>query len=268
MTATRTAVLIPVLNDREGLFRSLASIASEESILVVVVDDGSNPPVVSADIYRHLAHRHTAHLIRHEVNQGIVAALNHGLAACRDRDITYIARLDAGDSCVGDRLNKQVEFLNSHPEYTLVGGQAEVMDQHGVRRYKLNLPTDDKSIRKAMHMNSAFVHPAVMMRADTLWRMREWYSGRYLWAEDYDLFYRLLSLGKAANLPATVLAKYDTRDSVSVRNRRRQLLSRLRIQCRQFALLTPHSWIGILKTLCLFATPSRLLNRYRKAFWQ
>ena len=262
------AVLIPVLNDREGLFRSLSSISSDSPVAVIVIDDGSQPRVCLDEVNSSLNPHHRAFLFRHESNRGIVAALNRGLAACRNLNVMFVARLDAGDTCVDDRLDAQASFLETHPDVVLVGGQGEVVDQSGKRRFFVRLPTEDRPIRKMMHQNSAFIHPAVMIRTRTLWKLSEYYTEEFPWAEDYELFFRLLSHGKAANLSNTVVKKYDKDSSISVRNRRSQLLSRFRLQCRYFNPTVLRSWTGIFKTLCLLITPTPLVDRYRMSFWR
>src|SRR4029453_17061891 len=87
------AVLIPVFNDDGQLDATLRSIDDPRvPVVVVIVDDGSETPVV----VRHPSHQEIV-VLRHDVNRGIENALNTGLAYIVQRGIPYVARLANGD---------------------------------------------------------------------------------------------------------------------------------------------------------------------------
>ena len=121
------AVLIPVFNDDGQLDATLRSIDEPGvPVVVVIVDDGSDNPVV----VRH-ALRHEVVVLRHDVNRGIAHALNTGLAYIVDRGIPYVARIDNGDRCAPGRLARQHDFLERPPNVHLVSSADEWRDDAG-----------------------------------------------------------------------------------------------------------------------------------------
>jgi len=115
------AVLIPVFNDDGRLASTVQSIHEQGvPVVVVIVDDGSTPPIARAA----LAPGYDVVVLRHDENQGIERALNTGLEYIERRGIRYVARLDNGDRCVPGRLARQRAVLESDDVH-LVGSAVE-----------------------------------------------------------------------------------------------------------------------------------------------
>lgn len=261
----RIALLIPVYNDQEGLNLSISKLPGEVPLDIVVVDDGSQPPIVLPDI----PPPHQGYLLRLAKNQGIEHALNHGLKWILERGYEYIARLDAGDIALPGRFLKQQQFLDQHPEYVLVGGQAHFVDGEGRDVFEEHFPETYAEIRRFMHARCCFIHPAVMLRASVL-RDVGLYSDRFKAAEDYELFFRIVRKYKAANLPHVVVITAWDPQGISLTKRRAQVWSRIRIMLHYFEPGRKESWLGILKNLPLLVLPlpwvislKRRLKRFR-----
>ncbi|PGE94688.1 glycosyl transferase, partial [Bacillus pseudomycoides] len=80
----------------------------------------------------------------------------------------YVGRLDAGDLIVKGRFEKQVNYLECNKEYMLVGSDVEYIDTEGNHMFNIQLPKGYKQIWKKMHVNSCFLHPAVLIRVNVL----------------------------------------------------------------------------------------------------
>lgn len=225
---SRVTLLIPVYNDQHGLQRSLASLTDEVPLDIVVVDDGSTPPIRLPEV----PPPHRAFLLRLEENKGIEHALNHGLGWILERGYEYVARLDAGDIPLPGRFLKQVEFLDGNPEYALVGGQVQFVGPDGVEVFRERFPTEDAQIRRIMHARNCFIHPAVMIRASALKEVGL-YSDRYKAVEDFELFFRIMGRFKVANLPDYVVRCEINPKGISLR-RRAQVLGRLKVMLLHF----------------------------------
>ena len=263
MSAPTVAVLIPVWQDPAGFLTSLQSLAGQQADLeVIAVDDGSPVPLSTTDLPR-LTFPVT--ILRQQRNQGIEAALNRGIEHIAEAGHTYIARLDAGDRCLAGRLEQQVTRMQLQPELALLGTGARFVAADGRVAFRHRPPVDEQAIRRAMRINCCFCHPTVMMRTAAVIAVGG-YRTAYPAAEDYDLFMRLMAAGYAtANLADELVeTEYDPQ-GISLRRRRRQLASRLRIQMREFAPLEPASWSGIAKTLVLAATPQGVVRRLKTA---
>jgi glycosyltransferase involved in cell wall biosynthesis len=248
---------MPVFNAQADLERSLRSLAGQVAPGdVIVVDDGSTPAItVPADF--------PAQLLRLERNQGIVAALNAGLDHILQGHYGYIARLDAGDLCRPGRLAAQQAYLDANPACALLGGAAQVVDLAGKPLFLLPSPQADAAIRRRMCFNSAFIHPAVMMRVSAL-RDTGVYDKAYQYAEDYELFSRLLARHLAANLPDVLIDYEMNPGGISLSRRRQLLLARLRVQWRYRQPARPACWLGLMQTVLMLGLPNRLLLALKK----
>lgn len=209
----RVSVLMPCYNAAETLPESLASL-SEQTLMdfeVLVVDDGSSD--ASLEILRRWERQDARFKVLVQSHSGIVSALNRGLAACW---APLIARMDADDRSHPQRLEKQVDYLESYPAVAVVGClvrgyHADQAPMPGFAIYIewLNSLVSDEDIRREMFVESPLVHPSVVFR-------REWVErvGGYRecsWAEDYDLWLRLYLAGaQFAKAPEVLL---DWRES-------------------------------------------------------
>ena len=258
---TSVAMLIPVYNGQAGLNRSCASLRADSSYDVVIVDDGSNPAISAP---RGLDPARVT-LLRLGKNQGITRALNHGLGWILQRGYKYVARLDAGDLVLPRRIERQLAFLESHPDHAIVGGQTRFVDMHGSETFRDQFPASDSLIRRAMHGRSCFIHPAVMLRNSAL-REMGCYDERYPNAEDFELFWRLLTRWKGANLTELVVEYEVNPDGLSVAKRSQQVRSRIRILLKYFDLRVPESYVGLIKNLILLVIPYRWVRWLKRRY--
>jgi hypothetical protein len=102
--------------------------------------------------------------------------------------------MDADDINFPDRLQKQVAFMEAHPEYALVAAQVELINESGdlIGYWKTDLQTDtaDK-IRKILPRENCLAHPTVLIRRSITVRYR--YDPHQKNAEDYDAWLRMAS---------------------------------------------------------------------------
>lgn len=246
------AVLIPVFNDGGRLNATLRSLETQAvPIVVVVVDDGSSVPLV---VHDEAARDREIVVLRHDLNRGIEHALNTGLEYIGRRGIPYVARLDNGDHCAPGRLWRQRAFLQAHPSIDLVGSAVEWRDDDGRSRFTRVFPTTHDAIVRALRHTTALIHPAVMFRTSVV-RTAGMYSADYPAAEDLEFFCRVARRHRVANLEETLLITRFDPAGVSIRRRREQLRSTLRIQLGFFQPTTWVSYYGVLKTLGKFAVP-------------
>lgn len=127
--------------------------------------------------------------------RGIVAALNHGLAAARGE---WIARMDADDVCAPERLAAQLEYACAHPGIEIIASRVELIDtatDSGLWRYIewSNALTEPADIARELFVESPLVHPSVMMRRALLEKLGGWHAGDF--PEDYELWLRAAQAG-------------------------------------------------------------------------
>lgn len=237
METPAVSVLMPAYNAAPYLEEALASVQKQdlEDWELIAVDDGSTDD--TAALLRAAAGadaRVRALLLPH---QGLVAALNAGLSACRG---ALVARMDSDDRMHPSRLSRQVAFLAEHPEVDLVGCLVECFPreqiQEGLERYQewLNSLVTHEEIVRDLFVESPFAHPSVLFRKECAARL-----GGYRdcgWAEDYDLWLRLWHAGaRFAKVPEVLQYWRDrperltrTAEEYSLRNFRRLKIHHLR----------------------------------------
>lgn len=96
---------------------------------------------------------------------GLARSINHALSYAAG---TYVARQDFDDVSYPERLERQVAFLDAHPNVGLVGSYYVLDDRNRGERYVRKYPTDDRGLRKAMARAIPFAHTMVMLRTEAL----------------------------------------------------------------------------------------------------
>jgi glycosyltransferase involved in cell wall biosynthesis len=190
------SVLMPCYNTADTLEEALQSLRRQTfpDFEIIAVDDGStdHTPAILQDWQ---AQDDRLRVIR-QAHAGIVAALDCGLAACQ---APLVARMDADDRSHSTRLERQVAYLQSHPEVDVAGCLVEGFPPGQVREgYRiyidwLNSLVTDGDIRREIFVESPLAHPSVIFRRAAIEQ-----AGGYQergWAEDYDLWLRLYLRG-------------------------------------------------------------------------
>ena len=135
-------------------------------------------------------------LLKNEANSKLAFSLNRCLSVAKG---TYIARMDGDDESFPTRLEKQVSFLDSHPEYAVVGTAMVPFDEKGDKpvRYPKEIPN-----KRDLLSRSPIFHATIMMRKSAYDAVNGYYvSKRTQRAQDYDMWFRFFSIGlKAYNL--------------------------------------------------------------------
>lgn len=257
----RLVLLIPVFNGASALQRSLASVAGdEEPFDVLVVDDGSDVPVV---VPARLG-CHEVTVLRHDENRGVAQALNTGVAWILARGFDAVARLDAGDVNEPGRMAAQRAFLQAHPDVAMVGAWTRHVDVSLRPLYTTRYPVSAEDIRRCFHYRSAFSHPACMIRASTFERVGR-YGTEYALGEDYELFWRVARAFACANLPQVLVTRVEDPRSLTHTRRGPAARTRLMLQMRHFAWGRLDCWLGLLRSLGVLVLPPRAALLLKRA---
>lgn len=140
-------------------------------------------------------------------NRGLASVLNDMVAMCKAEGYEYYARMDADDVSLQDRFEKQVRFLEEHPEVDVVGGAINEIDGEGNSRGKhVEYPLIHEDCRKFFRYRDPLAHPAVMFRASYFEKVPNGYRPEYRKNQDTMLWYDGFLNGCVfANLKDTVL---------------------------------------------------------------
>ena len=215
----RVSVIIPTHNASRHLAAAVESILGQtyQSIEVVLVDDGSiDSTRTQIDAYAASDARvRPIHL--HRV--GTTRALNIGWQASHGE---YVARMDADDIALPDRLAKQVAHLDRHPRIVACGCWMLRIDEDGDPVGVSIWPIDHDTIDAGLLAGQGgLAHPTAMVRRDALAKVGG-YRTRFPVAQDKDLWLRLAEVGKLANLAEVLLHYRERQDSTSATRQHEQ----------------------------------------------
>jgi GT2 family glycosyltransferase len=259
------AVLMPVYNPGKDLVLTLDSLRAQSlPYKLYLVDDGSK---FHAD-YETLCLGIDAEIIRLPLNLGITGAMNAGLDLILKTPVKFIARIDAGDICKPQRFAKQIAFLKSNPDISILGSAVEFRlrdaNENLLESHINSYPASAEGSRQKLFFNVAAIHPAMMIRRDVFEKLKG-YSESYPAAEDFDLMWRASKAGlNIANLADVLLVKEEYPGSISQKRRKKQIFNRLRIQWANRNLASARSWVGLTKSSIQLVTPASLSNAIRK----
>jgi glycosyltransferase involved in cell wall biosynthesis len=183
---------------------------------LVVVDDGSTD--ATPEILADLAGQDERIRVLRQPGAGLSPALNRACSEARGR---YLARLDADDVALAERLTLQTEFLEDHPDVVVLGGGGIFIDDDGAEFGSAAYPSDAAEIADMLASGrSPVMHPAATIRA-AAFRATSGYRPAMEVAQDYDLWLRLADDGGITNLAQPVLRYRFHRNQISTGNLRR-----------------------------------------------
>lgn len=211
------SVVLPVFNGAATLPTAVDSILAQSftDFELILVDDGSTDCTLKiVKGYVAQDERVRGFTIPHS---GVATAANAGLSKVR---APLIARMDADDYSMPERLAQQVTYMHGHPEIGILGtcvkfgGNRETAG--GYARYVdwTNTLLTPEEIRLRRFQEAPFAHPSTMYRTKLVDRFGGYKTGNL--PEDYELWLRWMSFGvKAAKLPTTLLVWNDPPDRLS-----------------------------------------------------
>lgn len=200
----RVSVLMPVYRTNEEYLReAISSILAQtySDFEFLILDDC--PEDDRELIVKSYKDRRIKYL-RNETNMGISESRNKLVDMARGE---YLAVMDHDDVSLPERLEKQVNYLDAHPDVGVVGCWTDVFpDNKG-----LYFPSDDFKIKSLMMNICAVVHPSSMLRKSVLIENKIRYEKEYSPAEDYKLWCSLMEFTRFYNI-SEVLFRYRSHD--------------------------------------------------------
>lgn len=212
---------------REALDSMLVNQAVKPSE-IVLVQDGPVPSTLELLLFEYeKKYSDVIHMIRLEKNGGLGNALRLGV---ENALYDIVARMDSDDICLPDRFEKQLRYLEQHPECDIVGGQmTEFIGEASNIVGKRVVPEDNEAIYRFMKSRCALNHVTVMFRKKTVMRVGNYQD--WFWNEDYYLWVRMMMAGCVfANLPDVLVNVRSGEDQYARRGGMKYFKSELGIQ--------------------------------------
>ncbi len=222
------SVVMPVYNAEAYLRESIDSVLNQtfSDFEFIIIDDcctDSTAAILSS--YNDSRIR----VFKNETNQGLTKSLNRGIELAQGK---YIARTDADDVCMPTRFEKQIGFMQAHPEVGLCGcWYQNIGSKKGLAKYN----TTHSQMVIGLLYRTQVSHSAAMLRKAVLDMYGLHYNPEFITAQDYDLWSRMARVCELANIPEVLMQVRFHTASVSVKKKEEQLLNRNKIIANQFA---------------------------------
>lgn len=222
------SVIIPVYNALPFLPEAIESILNQTwtDFEFLLIDDGSTDG--STQYIESIEDPRARKFFQD--HRGLVEVLNFGLSQARGE---LVARMDADDLALPHRLEKQIAFLQDHPEVVLLGTYVQEIDEHGkpIRAVQQEPTSHDKILSsfRGLHRWNPIAHPSVIYRKSAV-LLCGGYRATFPLAQDLDLWRRLARVGRlhVLNQPLLLLRKHS--QNVSLKRAAEAMESILGIQ--------------------------------------
>ena len=211
-----TVIMSTYKEDERLLRESIESILNQtyKDFEYIIILDYPDNDVHKSVIEEYALKDDRIHFYINETNMGLTDSLNRGLSLCHGE---YIARMDADDISLPDRLERQMKYLEKN-HYDLIGGITEMINENGSLLYSIkSVPTDPKKINKALRYSQCIAHPTWLGKKE-VFEKNAGYRHMPL-CEDYDFTLRAVLNGFViSNLNEAVLKYRMTSNSISRSN--------------------------------------------------
>lgn len=187
-------VLMPCYNAMPFLIEALESIIHQTytNLEILCINDGSTDETGEV-LERYAKQDQRIKVVHNETNLKLIKTLNRGVLLANGE---YIARMDADDIAVSDRIQIQIDYFDQHPEIDVVCSASFNMTEEG-RVFSENRPRNFTPIG-SLYASFMFVpigHPEVTIKTDLLRENNFMEEAHAIHTEDYELWARLLRKG-------------------------------------------------------------------------
>lgn len=224
------SVLLSVHNAAATVEQAVHSVLAQSvhNLELLIADDGSTDS--TPHILEALAVKDSRIVVVRQPNMGLTRSLNRLFALSRGQ---FVARQDADDLWLPDKLQAQLDRMQAEPELVLLGTQFMLDDGSGECRPGPQAMSieGDRLLRAALACYNPFMHASILMRSEALRRCGG-YDERYDVAQDYELWLRLAAVGEIDVLPQPLCIRREQNHSTMYskigRQRRNVLLAKVR----------------------------------------
>ncbi|MHA1338270.1 MAG: glycosyltransferase family 2 protein [Promethearchaeota archaeon] len=212
----KVSIIMAVYNEENIIKKAINSILNQsfKNFELIIINDCSSDNTLKKieELLKEKDHR--IKVINNKVNIGLTKSLNKAIKIARGK---YIARQDADDYSLPKRLEKQIKFLDDHPDYAFCGTEAFVkQNKHaGVKYYRY------KEIFNRLILYDCFYHSTIMIRRN-VFNICGIYDENYFYGQDYELWCRIIYKYrlKAVNIPEKLVIMNIPQEKLSEKSKK------------------------------------------------
>lgn len=205
----RVSVLIPTFNSERNIEQCIRSVLAQtySDFEIIIVDDSTtNETKEKIEFFNDSRIK-----IMDGPREGLAEALNYGIKECRGE---FIARLDSDDYSERTRFQKQIDYLDSHPNIVICG----TWQRHfGKDSYIHKTASDSNQCKSNLLFTCDLCHSTLMIRKQFLIDNELYYSKEHQ-AEDFELWSRVLDHANIANIPE-ILGSYRHENNITTKKK-------------------------------------------------
>lgn len=203
---------MPVYNAEKYLRESIDSILRQTftDFEFIIINDGSIDE--SQNIIDEYAGRDPRIVSLYQENQGVVSTANKATSIAKGK---YIARMDADDASMPDRLRQESAILDSNPNVVLVYSSFEIFNDHGEHIYRELVPYENSDVKRALYLRNPIANGSTMIRKHALEQAGYFDS---VFAEDFHLWMKLSSRGDFQGTGTTLYRWRMNPDGLTLQN--------------------------------------------------
>lgn len=200
------SIIMSVYNGQEYLRESIESILNQtyENFEFIITDDGSKD--ISLNILKEYLRKDSRiKLVINDSNKGLIYSLNNMLNLSKGK---YIARMDADDISLKNRIEEQVKFMEKNDDISMISSSYQAFkDRYFFLKKNIQFITGFEEIKSSLLFRNYICHPAVMIRKEIIKKYNLKYNPEDKGMEDYGLWLKLSKKEKIIILPQ-ILLKY------------------------------------------------------------
>lgn len=188
------SILLPVYNSERWIRKTIESLLSQthKELQIVIVNDGSTDNSENEI----LSFKDSRICYYYKEHSGLPKTLNYGLQRCES---DLVARIDADDYAVPDRIRIQLNFLKKNPEYGVVGTNFFLIDSNDKILLKAKLPKSHNDIESQLPRKCCLLHGSIIFNKNIINSING-YDENKKTAEDWDLLLKLIGKTKFYNI--------------------------------------------------------------------
>lgn len=259
----RVSIIMGIYNCGKTLGEAIDSLLAQTYTdwKLIMCDDGSVDDTYSIAQQYVQQYPDKMVLLKNEKNMGLNYTLNHCLSVA---DGELIARMDGDDISVPERFEREVEFLDCHPQYSIVSSCMHYFDENGI--FRTGKGTGEPSI-ESIARTTPFCHAACMVRAEA-YKAVDGYSvdEKRLRVEDWDLWVRMYERGyRGYMLDEPLYMMRDDRNAYARRKFKYRINeARVAISAIRKLKLSKKNYIWVLRPIAVGMMPKFLYDRLHR----